>query len=63
MAMDYKSIRNYGGAIIEKYHKSKADAMHLYAGWYNHGLDMFGQVSPNTIDIYHGDKCILSDRM
>ena len=56
--MDYKSIRNYGGAIIEQYHKSKADAMHLYAGWYNHGLDMYGQVSPNTIDIYHGDKCI-----
>jgi hypothetical protein len=58
----YTVIVNYGGIKIETEYNTHKQAMRHYAGWYNHALDMCGQVE-NSIEIWHDGKCIMADIM
>ena len=40
--------------------RSKKQAYQKFYGWYNHGLDMYGQVK-SKIEIWHNDICIDAD--
>ena len=54
---------NYGGDKKEYAYRGEKQATRHWAGWYNHGLDMCGQVE-STCEIWNTktNECILSDR-
>lgn len=52
---------NYGGCLSEEKFKTLKQAKKRWAGWYNHGLDVVGQIK-SVLDIYDKDgNCIFSD--
>jgi hypothetical protein len=52
---------NYGGHETTYAFKTKKQALQKFYGWYNHGLDMVGQVT-SSIEIWHDGECIEADR-
>lgn len=50
----------YNDDLTTYSYKTKKQAYQKFYGWYNHGLDMCGQVN-SKIEIWHGDQCIDAD--
>lgn len=62
-SMTYVVVVIYGGIKTEYTYNTEKQAMEHYAGWYNHALDMYGQVE-NSITIWNPQgQCIMADRM
>ena len=60
----YKVVKNYGGTIIEEECKSESECRSIWGGWYQHGLDMYGQVVPNTFKVFDSKgNIVLEDRI
>lgn len=55
---------NYGGDKSEEHYKTLKQAKHRWASWYEHMLDMVGQIR-STLDIYDTEtgQCVFSDIM
>lgn len=56
----YIVIINYGDVKTTHSYKTKRQAYQKFSSWYNHGLDVCGQVK-STIEIWHNGICIDSD--
>lgn len=57
----YTVVVIYGGIKTEYEYKTEKQAMKHYAEWYNHSLDMYGQIK-SDIAIYHPNgQCIKAD--
>ena len=54
---------NYGGLFREYQYKTEKQAKKHWARWYLHGLDMYGQITPNEFEIWHKGECIFADMM
>ena len=58
----YTTKTNYGGNEYEEHYQSLDDAMKEWAGWYEHGLDMCGQVS-STFSVFDDrGNCVFADK-
>ena len=61
--MKYQVVIIYGGVKTEYSYDTHKEAMEHYSRWYNHALDMYGQVE-NSITIWNPQgQCIMADRM
>lgn len=59
----YTVVIIYGGIKTEYEYNTKKQAMKRYAGWYNHSLDMYGQVETSITIWNPKGQCIMADMM
>lgn len=52
----------HGGIKTEYEYKTREEAMKHYSAWYNHAMDIYGQID-SSITIWHRGQCIMADRV